>query len=240
MAVKQTKSKSASGGLYIALAICILSVICIGVYSAVLNIFNVSDPAEPPIENLEQTEGGEKGPSLIIETPEPNPPSPSIKPVETDEAVQETIPEPDVNVNQTPSGPTYTLPIAGGVSKPFSGDVLVWSETMSDYRVHNGVDLIAPIGTQVKAFSDGVVEQIYDDPLMGQTIVISHADETKSIYQNLSPTLPAGIELGSAVKEGQVIAGIGETNLIECAEEPHLHFEVTVKGEHVDPMQYFQ
>ncbi|MBR4288503.1 MAG: M23 family metallopeptidase [Clostridia bacterium] len=233
---KKTKNQNtASGGLYIALAICILSVICIGVYSAIINIFDADKTVLPPEGN------DEKAPTLIVETPkvttstknETNP-----KP-ETDVSAPDTK-EPEQNVNATPQPPSYTLPVAGDVMKEFSNDVLVYSETMNDYRVHNGVDLAAAVGTQVKAFTDGVVEDIYEDPLMGYTVILSHGDETKSIYQNLSSELVSGLKVGSTVKEGDVIAGVGESNLIECAQGPHLHFEVTVNGKYVDPMTFFQ
>lgn len=235
MTKKQKNRNTASGGLYIALAICILSVICIGVYSAIINIFDASDTVNPP-------EGsGEKTPSVIVDIPDVST-TPVIeqKPEpDVDVSVPETT-EPEQNVNATPEPPSYTLPVAGDVMKEFSNDVLVYSETMNDYRVHNGVDLAAAIGTQVKAFTDGVVEEVYEDPLMGFTVVLSHGDETKSIYQNLSSELAAGIKTGTLVEEGQVIAGVGESNLIECAQEPHLHFEVTVSGNPVDPMSYFE
>ena len=42
------------------------------------------------------------------------------------------------------------------------------------------------------------------------------------------------------IKEGEVIGGVGESILVECAEEPHLHFEVMSGGEYVDPMSYFE
>jgi murein DD-endopeptidase MepM/ murein hydrolase activator NlpD len=85
-----------------------------------------------------------------------------------------------------------------------------------------------------------VVSEIYEDPLMGQTVVLDHGDGTKSYYRNLSPQLPSGIEVGVLVSEGDVIGGVGETVLIECAQTPHLHFEVTVNDEYVDPMEYFK
>jgi len=233
MTKKQKNRNTASGGLYIALAICILSVICIGVYSAIINIFDASETVLPP-------EGGEeKNPSVIVDIPKVTSTVNKENKPETDVSAPETD-EPEQNVNATPDPPTYTLPVAGDIMKEFSNDVLVYSETMNDYRVHNGVDLSAAIGTQVKAFTDGVVEEIYEDPLMGYTVILSHGDETKSIYQNLSSELVSDIKVGVTVEEGQVIAGVGESNLIECAEEPHLHFEVTVNGKYVDPMSFFQ
>ena len=146
----------------------------------------------------------------------------------------------NVSVQAEPTPPTYTMPVGGSVTKAFSNDILVYSTTMNDYRVHNGVDLSAGVGTPVKAFTDGTVEAVYEDPMLGYTVVVDHGNETKSYYSNLSSAFPEGIEAGKKVKEGEVIGGIGESILVECAEEPHLHFEVKVNGEYVDPMSYFE
>jgi len=237
MSKLQKKQNTAGGGLYIALAICILSVICIGVYSSIINIFTPSAPMDE-VENIEEN----KNPSVIVDPPKTSDPfSESITPPpEVNVGGNDSEETPDQNVNVQPDPPTYTMPVAGDVMKPFSNDILVYSQTMNDYRVHNGVDLTCAVGTPVKAFTDGIVSQIYEDPLMGQTIVIDHGENTKSIYQNLSAEFPSNIAVGTEVSEGQVIAGVGETILIECAEEPHLHFEVMVGENHVDPMTYFQ
>ncbi len=236
MTNKQKKQNAASGGLYIALAICILSVICIGVYSAIIHIFDPSS-LEPVVDS-----GEKKPPSIVVETPKNDSDTSVGTPLSPDISVGKEPEEelPDQNVNTQPVTPSYTLPVAGSVSKAFSNDILVYSETMNDYRVHNGVDLSATLGTPVKAFTDGIVLEIYNDPLMGCTLILDHGNETCSIYQNLSTQLPEGIAVGAQVKEGQVIAGVGETVLVEIAQEPHLHFEVTVNGKHVDPMSYFQ
>ncbi len=232
------KKNTAGGGLYIALAICVLSVICIGVYSAVISIFDTSSVKTPEKQEVS------KKPSTVIETPITTKPKVSTPPVtSTPKATEKSTDgkeSEDKSVTVTPTPPTYTMPVAGNVTKAFSHDVLVYSETMNDYRVHNGTDLASAVGTPVKAFTDGVVESIYEDPLLGHTVVIDHGNDTKSFYRNLSETLPDGIEAGAQVKEGQVIGGVGESNLIECAEEPHLHFEVTVNGQPVDPMSYFE
>ena len=59
-----------------------------------------------------------------------------------------------------------------------------------------------------------------------------------TIYRNLSATLPEGIREGATVIAGQVIGAVGDTAMIESADEPHLHCEMTVKGESVDPLDY--
>ncbi len=239
------KKNSAGGGLYIALAICILSVICIGVYSAVISIINPEPIKNPSVQ--EEKKNTDKNPSVVITPPQTQTPSTTTAPYTVPPTT--TVPEAsasnekeenNVSVQAQPTPPTYTMPVAGNVTKAFSNDILVYSATMNDYRVHNGVDIAAGVGTPVKAFTSGTVESVYEDPLLGYTIVLDHGNNTKSYYSNLTSAFPDGMEAGKTVKEGEVIGGIGESNLVECAEEPHLHFEVMVNEEFVDPMSYFE
>lgn len=232
MAIKENKKKNAGGGLYIALAICVLSVICIGVYSAVINIFDASKALDQ-----DTTMPSSKAPTVVVEAKRQEEQTPDDTPAPDNNPAPLT---PEETAPARPQPTTFTMPVAGVPIKEFSNDILVYSDTMNDYRLHTGIDLAATPGTAVKAFTDGVVQKIYEDPLMGQTIVIDHGGDMKSVYQNLSETLPDGIREGVEVKEGQVIAGVGETCLIEIAEEPHLHFEVMQADHPVDPMEFFK
>ena len=109
---------------------------------------------------------------------------------------------------------------------------------MGDWRVHSGLDIAASLGSEVRAAADGTIEKVWQDPLMGTCISITHAGELTTVYQNLHETVATGIVPGATVKMGDTIGAIGETALIECAEEPHLHFEVLLKNEKVDPLDY--
>jgi murein DD-endopeptidase MepM/ murein hydrolase activator NlpD len=60
-----------------------------------------------------------------------------------------------------------------------------------------------------------------------------------TIYKNLAKDLAEGIQVGATVKQGQQLGIVGDTAVVEMADEPHLHFEVTVKGLSVDPLEYF-
>ena len=73
---------------------------------------------------------------------------------------------------------------------------------------------------------------------MGTCISISHSGGAVSTYKNVSPELPDGIKVGETVAGGQLIAVGGESALMEVAEEPHVHFELTVGGKSVDPTEY--
>lgn len=134
--------------------------------------------------------------------------------------------------------PKFINPTGGSLISEFSVEVPVFSITMEDYRTHNGVDILVANGERILAAAGGTVKEIWEDPMMGMCLSISHAGGAESIYKNVSPELPDGIEVGAKVSEGTFIAVGGESALAEIAEEPHVHFELKVNGEYVDPCDY--
>ncbi|MEE0968512.1 MAG: M23 family metallopeptidase [Clostridia bacterium] len=163
------------------------------------------------------------------EIPQSKPPK-ETKPAPTDE-------EPVEKVDTVPE--KFLLPVTGILSKGHDTELQVFSETMNDYRVHTGVDIVCAENTPVYAAADGVISQVWNDPLMGTSIAISHSGECYTVYRNLSKEIPSGIAEGAEVKAGQLIASVGNTAMIEIAEEPHLHFEMTVQGKSANPLEYF-
>jgi murein DD-endopeptidase MepM/ murein hydrolase activator NlpD len=135
--------------------------------------------------------------------------------------------------------PSFALPVSGVLSAAHNAELQVYSTTMKDYRVHIGIDVATEAGAPVYAAADGSVEKIWEDPLMGTCMAVRHAGDCMTVYKNLAVEIPAGIEEGEAVHGGQRIATVGDTAMIEAAEEPHLHFEMTVAGLAVDPLAYF-
>lgn len=144
----------------------------------------------------------------------------------------------------TPSAPSnsipeLSLPVQGKLAKAHSSDVQVFSQTMQDFRVHLGIDIATAPNAEVFAVADGTVKRIWTDPMMGQCIAIEHSGDCITVYKNLSPETATGLAAGSSVKQGQLIGTVGESALLELADEPHLHMEMTVKGLQVDPLEYF-
>ena len=131
------------------------------------------------------------------------------------------------------------LPVTGKMFKGHDATIQVYSNTMGDYRVHLGVDIATAPEAPVYAAADGKVEKIWDDSMMGTCVAVTHKDETVSIYKNLSKDLAKDITVGAEVKQGQQLGNVGDTAVVEMADEPHLHFEVTVKGLSVDPLEFF-
>ncbi len=148
--------------------------------------------------------------------------------------------ETNPTISETDTLPTFSLPVDGEISFDFSDSVPVFSPTMEDWRTHLGVDVLAELGSEVFAVADGTVTNVWEDPFMGTCISIEHSGNAVSIYKNLAKDVGDGIVIGCSVKAGDVIGSVGETAMNEVAQEPHLHFEMTVKGETVDPKNHLK
>lgn len=135
--------------------------------------------------------------------------------------------------------PTFLSPVRGTAGKAYSGSALVWSDTMNDYRVHGGLDLSAPVGEAVTAPADGVVREIWKDPMMGWCISLAHSGGAVLTIKNVAADFPEGIVPGREVKTGELIAAVGDGALAELAEAPHVHVELEIDGTRVDPAGYF-
>ena len=131
------------------------------------------------------------------------------------------------------------LPVTGKMFKGHDATIQVYSNTMGDYRVHLGVDIATAPEAPVYAAADGEVTKVWNDSMMGTCVAVAHKDDTVTIYKNLARDLTEGIEVGAKVERGQQLGLVGDTAVIEMADEPHLHFEVTVGGLSVDPLEYF-
>ena len=164
--------------------------------------------------------------SPVVETP-PTDTKPVQKPVDTGSSQVE---------NKLPS---FVLPVSGVISKKHDPSLQVFSNTMKDYRVHLGIDIVTDEASPVYAAADGKVDKIWEDPLMGNCIAVKHSGDCYTIYKNLAADLPDGIAEGTSVRAGQMIATVGESAMVEVAEEPHLHFEMTVADLSVNPLEYF-
>lgn len=160
-------------------------------------------------------------------------------PESTSKAPESTLEEPPVS-DVLEAVPTFSAPVSGTLVKHHDAEKQVFSSTMNDYRVHLGVDIETAASAPVYAAADGTVAEVWEDPLMGQCIAVQHSGDAVSIYKNLALEIAEGIEAGSKVKSGQLLAYVGETAMTEMADEPHLHFELTVAGLQVNPMEYLE
>ena len=146
---------------------------------------------------------------------------------------------PEEAVEVVPEPPALVVdPLIGETVAAFSMDALRYSDTMGDWRTHDGIDIAADPGTQVCAASSGTVLDVRNDDLMGTTVVLTHDGGYDTIYANLQ-SVPT-VEIGDYVTAGQVIGSVGKTALSESSEPPHLHFGVTKDGEYVNPADFLK
>ena len=144
--------------------------------------------------------------------------------------------DPEVPTNAIPE---LNLPVEGKLAKEHSADVQVFSQTMQDFRVHLGIDIATAAAAEVFAAADGTVQKIWEDPMMGWCVALSHSGDCVTVYKNLAKDLAEGLTEGAVVRQGQLLGTVGDTAMLEIADEPHLHMEMTVKGLQVNPLDYF-
>jgi murein DD-endopeptidase MepM/ murein hydrolase activator NlpD len=101
-------------------------------------------------------------------------------------------------------------------------------------RMHTGVDWAAPRGTPILAAGNGTVEKAsWDSGGFGNQTMIRHANGYVSSYNHQS-AIAKNVTAGSKVVQGQVIGWVGTTGL---STGPHLHYELIVNGNRVDPLR---
>lgn len=101
-------------------------------------------------------------------------------------------------------------------------------------RPHEGIDLTAPMGTNIYATADGVVLQAgYRPGGFGKKILIDHGFGYRTLYGHCDEVT---VTSGQQVRRGEIIGKVGSTGL---SKSPHLHYEVHVNGRPVDPVNYY-
>ncbi|MHA6688873.1 M23 family metallopeptidase [Devosia sp. A449] len=99
-------------------------------------------------------------------------------------------------------------------------------------RLHTGADLAAPSGTPIYAAGDGVIQYYKWQSGYGNKVEISHVNGYETAYGHMSRYVD-GLSVGSHVRQGQIIGYVGSTGQ---STGPHLHFEIKINGNLVDPL----
>ena len=116
----------------------------------------------------------------------------------------------------------FFAPISGNVSQSFNSE-----------NKHFAIDVVAKVGTPVKAAADGTVIFSEWTTETGYVIILKHANNFISVYKHNGTLLK---QQGDLVQSGEAIASIGSSG--ELTTGPHLHFELWSDGYAVNPANY--
>lgn len=238
MKESKKKTKLFSGrSLFVLLAV----ITSLTVITVVMNLIVFSDQSaqEPDAETLRraaiqaaQTAQNYDDGLTYVYTEDSVPASSSALPI-----AESDLPSEDPAADSHADDTLLCLPVQGEITKDFSAEDLQYSDTMDDWRIHDGIDFLAEDGCNVCAASSGVVESTTEDGLFGVSVLLSHSDGTKTFYGNLQEgSVPS---VGTQVSAGDYIGKVGQTATLEITEPPHLHFEVISGEERLNPHDFF-
>ena len=120
---------------------------------------------------------------------------------------------------------TYRITSKFGAKRSFGGGIT---------SRHSGIDFGAKYGTEVSASADGTVILSDWDERYGKYVILSHSNETQTLYAHLSERK---VKAGEKIQRGQIIGKVGSTG---NSTGPHLHYEVRKDGNSVNPEEYLQ
>ena len=119
-----------------------------------------------------------------------------------------------------------TLPITGTISSRYGVSSRIRVST------HTGLDIAATTGTPIKVIADGTVTSAQYTGSYGYLVKVDHGNGVESWYAHTSKMY---VKAGEMVKAGDVIAAVGSTG---NSTGPHLHLEIRINGQHVNPQKY--
>ena len=119
-----------------------------------------------------------------------------------------------------------TLPVSGAISSRYGAVSSIRSSR------HTGLDIVASVGTPIKVVANGTVTFAAYSGSYGYLVKVEHGNGVETWYAHTSKMY---VKVGQEVKAGDIIAAVGNTG---NSTGPHLHLEVRINGEHVNPQKY--
>lgn len=247
---EKRKTAKNSKGFYIALSLCLVAVgVAAWTTFDSVNNFTAGEDTSSQVLQTEKTISGVKVPSSSEESSsavsssreESSQPESTVSETSSEAQSSQGTENSEAHVpagaSSSPAPSTVTpdilqYPLGNSISVPFSGDALVFSETMQDWRAHTGVDIPGKEGDAVKACAAGIVKEVSGEGLYGLTVVVSHGELTVS-YCGLDTV---NVKKGDSVPIGGTLGTLG-TIPCEEKEESHLHLEVSRSGKRIDPAE---
>lgn len=226
--------------LYIALGVCVL-----GAGAVSLSTLNMPEPVKT------ETITTEKHTYININDPIFHQDVPELSTVE--EVIETVPPEPvyhweepstaavfdnnSPNLESTTAEeemPCFTLPVNGKMGKDYSMGAPVFSSTMSDYRSHNGIDIVCDTGVAVKASAPGTVMSVVSDSVWGNCVEIDHG---AGYVTKICGLADEGLIAEGSVVDSESILGVIGSIPVESKDGSHIHFEIRKNDILQDPLE---
>ena len=217
-----------SVGFFSVIAICLVLIGAI-TWFAVSRYNNATEKQSPTpeISTPQKTEPDTTVTEPEIEVQSAPTPTEDSAPAQTSE---ESVPyqaEQEVTVLNLPEGK---------IIKNYSETELQYSDTYGDMRLHKGIDIELPLGSEVTAGAKGTVSEISDDALLGKCVTVEYSGNITVKYCGFD-TL--SVSEGESFSAGRVFGTTG-TVPSECADNSHIHIEVKKDGKTVEPSSVFK
>lgn len=127
---------------------------------------------------------------------------------------------------------TWVRPFSDGTAYLITNGYV--AEPNESGLIHKAIDLAAPLGTEVYAIADGTVSEAGYDYEAGNYIIVKVNEDISYKYRQLDEYL---VKEGDSVKGGDLVAKVGSTGR---STGPHLHLELIIGGENVNPLDYIE
>lgn len=235
---KPPRSKREKAGFYAALSVCIIAVgmAAYSTYTSLSGYFDDDSESSLAVERVVTgvTESETETESIEETETEAEPTTAETEPTKQETETDETAPKETKTALETMLSVNTSLsfPLDNAkVIQEYSEDS-VYNKTLNQWDAHPGVDFQCAKGDNVYSMGDGKVTRVYDDDMLGKTVVVKSSTYT-SYYSGLGDNVKA--QKGSAVKTGDVL-GTADTVPSEALEGNHIHIAVKVDGQYVDPL----
>ena len=212
----------------------------IAVQETVVEKVNTSEEAEELVNEIKEENDSEEIDLSIVEKYTQNEEEVNTSDLEVAKAnVQETVQTAIEEIEQQKEEEERwnALPSINGIKlavTPIEGTITSRYGVSSNIRksTHTGLDISAVTGTDIKVVADGTVISAGYNGSYGYLVKVDHGNGVETWYAHTSKMY---VKKGDTVKAGDVIAAVGSTG---NSTGPHLHLEIRVNGEHVDPQDY--
>lgn len=122
-----------------------------------------------------------------------------------------------------------------GQAQVIQGMGWCYVEVLDAWRYHSGIDIALTDGQAVRAALDGLVTRVGRSDPEAWVVVISHGFGLETIYAHLGAVQ---VSEGDQVRTGHIIGWGGEPGILEAGQGIHLHFQMRVDGDSIDPTPY--